>query len=134
LENEGYVPDLIVLLQPTSPLRKSKTIDVAIDEFAKKGHFDSLIPLKKVSSKIGKIKDGIYVPSYRLGKRRQDLESVYIECGTVFLFRPKVLKDGKLFGDKVYPFVIKEPAESIDVDTLEDLELAEYYLNKDEEI
>src|SRR3972149_628750 len=30
-ENESYIPDLIVLLYPTSPLRKTESIDSAIE-------------------------------------------------------------------------------------------------------
>jgi len=40
--NEQYVPDIIVLLQNTSPLRTAKHIDEAIKLFLKK-NYDSLL-------------------------------------------------------------------------------------------
>ena len=53
---ESVKADVVVLLQPTSPLRKVRTIDMAIklflDSYKK---YDSLIPLFPIGSKIGKI-------------------------------------------------------------------------------
>ncbi len=125
------LPDVVVLLQPTSPLRKELTIDLACETFCKNiDNFDSLIPLYPIEGKIGTIKNGNYKPCYKLGKRRQDIEKVYRECGTIFIFKSDLIKKGKLFGKKIMPFFIKNYEEAIDIDDIEDLKLAEYFMRK----
>jgi CMP-N-acetylneuraminic acid synthetase len=126
---EGYV--LIVLLQPTSPLRTVETVDIAISEFLKNyNEYDSLVPLCKSSTKIGVIKEGKYIANYPIGKQRQELPPTYKECGTVFVFKRAVIEKGGFFGDNIYPFIIEDHAEAIDIDGVDDLELAEFYLKK----
>jgi CMP-N,N'-diacetyllegionaminic acid synthase len=126
-----YDYDIIVLLQPTSPLRTVKTTDTAISEFLKNyDKYDSLVPLCKTSSKTGTIKDGKYVPNYSMGMQRQELSDSYMECGTVFIFKKKVIEGGGFFGQRIYPFVVNDRAEGIDIDDEWDLELAKFYLKK----
>ena len=130
LENkEGYIPKFIILLQPTSPLRTVKTIDSAIEKFCDKfEYYDSLIPLYALDGKIGVIKGEMFIPNYILGSRRQDMEPLYRECGTIFIFKPSFIKRKTMFGEKIYPFIIRNYEESIDIDTLDDLKQAEYFL------
>ena len=126
LEATGPRPDLVLLLQPTSPLRRSETIDRAIDEFI--GHwddYDSLMPLVQIDGKIGYIRNGAYLPMAKEGSRRQDLEPMYMECGTVFIFKSSVLSKGRMNGDRIYPFIVKSREEATDIDTPEDLAEAE---------
>jgi CMP-N,N'-diacetyllegionaminic acid synthase len=128
-EKENYNPDIIVLLQPTSPLRTVKTIDSAILIFRDKfEYYDSLIPLYLIEGKIGIIMRERYIPNYILGSRRQDIEPIYRECGTIFIFKPDLIKNGEMFGEKTLPFVIKKYKESIDIDTTDDLKIAEFFM------
>jgi len=128
-EKENYNPDIIVLLQPTSPLRTVKTIDSAILIFRDKfEYYDSLIPLYLIEGKIGIIMRERYIPNYILGSRRQDIEPIYRECGTIFIFKPDLIKNGEMFGEKILPFVIKKYKESIDIDTTDDLKIAEFFM------
>src|SRR3989337_2094265 len=48
-ENDGYIPDLVVLLYPTSPLRKTESIDSAIETMRAHQEAHSLGPIKKCS-------------------------------------------------------------------------------------
>jgi CMP-N-acetylneuraminic acid synthetase len=136
LEKENYFPNLVVLLQPTSPTRSVETLDKSISEFIRRGKgFDSLIPLYKIGGKIGKISRGRYNPLNKPGKQRQELGTFYYkECGTVFIFRPEIIKKGKYYGDKIYPFIIKSKVEAVDIDDFSDLKLAEFYLKNNEKI
>lgn len=128
-EEENYKPDIIVLLQPTSPLRTVKTIDSAILIFRDKfEYYDSLIPLYPIEGKIGIIRRERYIPNYILGSRRQDIEPIYRECGTIFIFKPDLIKNGEMFGEKILPFVIEKYKESIDIDTTDDLKIAEFFM------
>ena len=128
----GYQPDLIVLLQPTSPLRQVTTINKAIQAFIELGQgYDSLIPLHPLDGKIGTIKDQTYQPhAHQLGKQRHELPPIHKECGTIFIFRPEVIRAGQFYGKKVYPFIINNFFESLDIDSYHDLDLANYHLSK----
>ena len=121
--------DLVVLLQPTSPLRRIKTIDSAIKLFVDNfKRYDSLIPLYEIEGKIGKIHKNRFIPNYKIGSRRQDLEKLYKECGTIFIFKTSVIQKQEFFGKRILPFVITNYDESIDINTHNDLKLAEFFL------
>ena len=72
--NQNY--KYIVLLQPTSPLRKLNSIYKSIKILDIKKKFDSLIHLAKVSSFTGKVIDNLWIPDYKLNKRTQDIKAV----------------------------------------------------------
>lgn len=128
---DGFRPDLIVLLQPTSPLRTAETVDSSIEAFVKNiNDFDFLMPLHQIENKIGRIKDGRYFPlTHQVGKQRQELEPVYKECGTIFIFKPEVIeKSEQGFGERIFPFIIESEQEASDIDCYEDLELANLFI------
>ncbi len=131
-ESDGYSPDFIVLLQPTSPLRMAETIDKAVAAFSENpDNFDSLIPLYPVSGKIGVIKDGVYKKLQgEPGEQRQELANYYKECGTIFIFKSDVINAGKFYGDRIYPFIVECEAEAVDIDNFDDLEYAKYLNSK----
>ncbi|OJI07367.1 hypothetical protein BK004_01390 [bacterium CG10_46_32] len=127
---KGYVPDYIVLLQPTSPLRSVATIDRAIVAFvdnAKK--FDSLIGLCAIESKIGHIKNGRYIALNKMNMQRQQLKHMYQECGTIFVFKPsRILKKQSLYGARVMPFIVEKRHEALDINDSHDMNMANYFL------
>ncbi len=126
---ESVKADIVILLQPTSPLRKISTINNAIKIFLDNFEtYDSLIPVFPIESKIGKIRKNRYIPNYPLGSRRQDLERLYKECGTIFIFKTAHVGSKNMFGERIMPFVISDYEESIDIDTLDDLKIAEFFM------
>jgi len=122
--------DLFVLLQPTSPLRTVGTVYKAIHGFttAKDRGYDSLMPVTPISSKIGRIDMGAYSPYFGVGLNRQDMPELYQECGTVFIYKRKWIEKGFPHGKRIKPIIIHYP-EALDVDTLDDIRLAEWYLD-----
>ncbi len=129
-EKENYFPDYIVLLQPTSPLRTENTVNSAIESFVEKNQeYDSLTSLISLGGKIGKIQENRYNSMQEIGRQRQEIEPYYKECGTVFIFKPELILADKFFGERVFPFIIKSGREALDIDTYEDLDLSNYYLN-----
>ena len=127
-EKEDKFFPIVILLQPTSPLRKSKTIDLAIRSFFKNVEkYDSLVPIHPIEGKTGKINKGYYIPDYILGISRQKLEKTYQECGTVFVFKTNLIKKGKMFGKRIFPFIVKDFKEAIDIDSIGDFKQAEYF-------
>jgi len=132
-ETENYIPGVVVLLQPTSPLRTVKTIEMAISKFLENYEdYDSLLPIYPIKSKIGTIKKGFFIPNYVLGSQRQNIEQIYKECGTIFIFKTNLIEEGKMFGKRLFPFIIQNYEESIDIDTIDDFKQAEYLESKNE--
>jgi N-acylneuraminate cytidylyltransferase len=66
-----------------------------------------------------------------LSTRSQDLEPVYIVNGSFYLVTAKDLRKYKsFFIEESIPLVINSKIESLDIDTEQDWEFAEYCLNK----
>jgi len=138
LKKEKYDPEIIVLLQPTSPLRTVKDIDNAIELFLK-NKCESVISIYESghspywSFKIGKkYLEPIFSRKY-LKQMRQDLPRAYIPNGAIYISRPKVLLKYKSFYcKKILPYIM--PAvRSIDIDNETDFKLAELLLKKQNE-
>jgi len=130
-ENQGYVPDYVMLLQPTSPFRTSKDISAAI-EIAQRSDVDSVISvckspahpykIRKISSQ-GLLSDFVEKPNGYL--RRQDLPVAYFENGAIYLVkRDIVINKRTLYPENTYPYIMKSKY-SLDIDTLWDFHLAE---------
>jgi CMP-N-acetylneuraminic acid synthetase len=107
--------DLIMLLQPTSPLRTADDIRQAKQAF--KG--DVLISVCRLPSEYLKAYieiDGRLRPIYySKTDRRQDLPPLYMPNGAIYLFKAKAfLKNNSIPKTNITPFIMKE---SLDVDT-----------------
>ena len=133
LNTEGYVPDAVVLLQPTSPLRTSEDIAAAI-ALAHERSADSVVSVsptpshphlaKRVTAD-GRLEDFMAHPPV---VRRQELEPVYALNGAIYLTRLEILLEKQTFyGPKTYAYVMP-PERSIDVDTPWDLHLCDLVL------
>ena len=90
LNNIDNLPDIIILLQPTSPLRPKKSLDIIINKFID-GKYDSLLSLSPSNNFFWKINsEGIRAEyDYLNRKRRQDInkdEKKYFENGSVYVF------------------------------------------------
>ncbi|WP_159023057.1 cytidylyltransferase domain-containing protein [Formosa sp. L2A11] len=88
----GY--DLVVLLQPTSPLRTSKDLDLIIDEFKKDANLDgviSTVPLIDMHpARMYNLSEDAMMEPYQEGGetlRRQDLKPVYYRNGCFYAVR-----------------------------------------------
>lgn len=134
-ENEKYVPDLLLLLQPTSPLRTTQDIDDAVTLLGKKDA-DSVISVTpspchpywmKCLDRGGRLTD--FIKLNKSVTRRQDLPAVYILNGAIYLIRRNVfLQRRDWYTDKTYAFVM--PRErSFDIDGEWDLRLVEKILD-----
>lgn len=137
LEAKGYFADLVVLLQPTSPLRNQEDIDKSIELFIKnKETHDSLVSICEYehSPYWGlKIEDGYLKPQFGADYfkiRRQDLSKLYMPNGSIFIIPKEGLLNFKSFyGKKILPFIMARE-RSIDIDTIIDFKLAELLINE----
>lgn len=133
LENiKKYNADIVVMLLPTSPLRKVKHIDGAISEFLK--HDDMGISVISVTSgkhprnaqrlKKGRLIQYLNKDYDNPNFQRQELDNVYYPNGSIYITSVKALKEHRTFYlEKIYPFFMKEEF-SVDINTWFDLRVA----------
>lgn len=123
---EGYVPDIIVLLQPTSPLRTFRDIDGAITLLAER-RAGAVISVAEGDNKClksffmqNKVLSGIVNNKFPF-KNRQDLPKVYVPNGAVYVIRTKDFQRNKeMFAKKTLGFLMGKE-RSIDLDSPEDI-------------
>jgi N-acylneuraminate cytidylyltransferase/CMP-N,N'-diacetyllegionaminic acid synthase len=127
--SENYEPEIIVLLQPTSPLRRAGDIDRAVTLLQQTGA-DSAVSLCAAEHSpywMNRLKgDRVLpflenVPNYA---RRQDLPPVYRINGAVYATRRRILMEqNRLLGEDTRGMVM-DAESSVDIDTLLDLKIA----------
>ena len=135
LKSEGFTADIVVLLQPTSPLRRGEHIDAAIVWLERAGG-DSVVSVVEVPHQFSPVSimrgdDGWLFPFLDgpAVTQRQDKPRLYARNGpAVLAVRASVIAGGSLYGDRSWPLVMK-PEESVDVDTPWDLSLVEWALS-----
>ena len=127
LREGGYEPDIVVFLQPTSPLRSASDVEEAVQTLIREGA-DSLMSATPLEAFVwrrekGELKSVTY--DYRSRPRRQDIPEHFIENGSIYVFKPWVLREKRnRFGGKiaVYPMSF---LQTLQVDEPRDLEIAD---------
>ena len=126
---QGEKFDILVLLQPTSPLRSAEDIDNAIEHMLN-NNASAVISVTNIGIKPFK--------SYYLNKngflqgihnnkspniRRQELPDAYLANGAIYgIYVEEFLKTNSLIPNATIPFVMDEE-KSIDIDSLADIKL-----------
>ena len=122
----NYVPDELVFLQCTSPLRRPTDIDDAIDRF-RTMQFDSLFSVSRFRKYVWKL-DGQIPRSvnfdYQAERwREQDFPEQYEENGSIYVMRPWVLRSYNYrFGGRMGLYEM-DSWGALQVDTPEDFAL-----------
>jgi CMP-N-acetylneuraminic acid synthetase len=134
---EAYRPDIVVLLQPTSPLRQARHIDEALGLLAS-GDADSVVSVVPVPAHFNPhwqfvVEDGM-IRTFTgetlaaIAPRRQGLEETFSRNGAIYAFRRASLeKHGTIYGERCAAYVMA-PEDSVNIDGPEDLEAAERML------
>lgn len=137
IKTDNYIPDYIMLLQPTSPLRTVLDIDNAI-EIMLKNTVDSVVsvvesPHQFIPESIMVKEDGYLKPYFSKSEIniRQNKPKYYGRNGAaIYLFSYECLmKKNSLYGEKIIPYEMPKEC-SIDIDDLFDFELCEYLMKK----
>lgn len=134
-EHENYEPARIVMLLPTSPLRRTADIEGALDLFDRSGApaVISLVELDKQLPHLRRLVSGRLEPALPLANanvQRQDLEPLYALNGSIYVSTPAALVAGGTFhlpGAAGFPML---PRFSVDINSPDDLLLAEFYLSQ----
>ena len=140
--HEGWVPDLVVNLRPTSPLRRPSHVDGAIRllcetdaDSVKSVCLARQHPHKMwLFSPESRMLEPFLRTPFRLERGpdvpRAELQDVYWQNGVVDVTRRDVIVDQhRMIGQRVAGLVT-DPAESIDIDSSLDLALAELLLSQ----
>lgn len=125
------MPEYIVLLRPTTPIRDVNTIEKAIHSLQENGlasavvsaHYAQECPYKWV-----KIGQNGYLESPFYGMKpddvnlpRQSFERLLVPDGYVDVLKSRTILDEKcVYGEKAIPFLIQQ--EVVDIDCMEDLQ------------
>lgn len=136
-ESEGALPDTMLSVPTTAPLRLSTDLEACLDEFAK-GDADMVITVTDAHrnpwfNMVKQNSDGsvglVIAPASRI-MRRQDAPMVFDMTTVAYVARPQfVMQQMGTFNGRVR--AVKVPVErAIDIDTLHDFELAEFLINR----
>jgi len=121
-ERDGWVPDLIVFLQATSPFRPAGSVEAAIQQLLA-SNSDSLFSAVPLHGFVWRDANGSVQPltyDYRNRKMRQAVGEDLVENGSIYVFRTWVLDqlNNRLGGrisvfrmDPLCLFQIDEPAD-----------------------
>ena len=122
--------DIVITLQPTSPLLKTQTLDKAIEKF-EDFSVDSVISVVDDRHlKWGYDDDNQrYFPLYMQRVNRQYLPKSFRETGAILATRRAFVNETSRLGENISIIEVSRE-ESIDIDTYEDWWLAENYLNR----
>ena len=131
--NFGYNIKNFIVLQPTSPLRVVDDIDDAVDIFQRK-NADSVVsfteeyhPIEwhKYLTEEGKFEN---IFNERL-LNRQEYKPSYFPNGAIYVFNYELIKHNLYYSDNSYAHIMPRH-RSVDIDTLEDFQYAEFLISQ----
>lgn len=131
-EHQGYRPDAVVILQPTSPLRRSEDIREAVRLLASRD-VDSVVSVSEVPAHLNPMRmlrlaaddtAVLFVTGEAVRRRinrRQDLPEAWVMNGALYAFRTPVLfaEEPSLYGRRTLAMRMPDPF-GISIDTPED--------------
>lgn len=145
-QNEGYQPDILVQLRPTSPIRPPGLVDQAVRLLLDHPEADSVrgvVPAGQNPHKMWRIDphtgrmnallhvDGVTEP---YNAPRQALPPVYWQTGHIDAIRPHVIRRDSMSGDVILP-VLVDMNYTVDIDNPRDWARSEWLVwNRDFEI
>lgn len=133
--NRNWIPDSVLLLQPTSPLRRTEDIDQSIELFFS-SNSDSLMSVHRMIEhpyeclRLDKAVWTFLAKSLAQAVRRQDYEEeFYYINGAIYIARTEfLLKKKAFFDENKTSLYFMEPIHGVDIDDMFDLKRAEFFL------
>ena len=142
IENESHIPDYIIHLRPTTPLRDPDIVENAIEIFMKKPEATSLRSaheMPETAYKQFELEDKYFkticTGSFELddaNKSRQSFPKTYTPNGYVNILKTEyILENNLLHGNRVMGYITDF---TIEVDVEEDFEFLEWQINKNKKL
>lgn len=120
--------DIVITMQPTSPLLSSETLDKAIRFFIE-NEYDTVLSGVNDPRLSWRIEEGQCVPNYEKRLNRQYMPKELKETGAFVITKRSFVTLASRFGVKISVYEVPE-RESGDIDSAQDWLIAEYELNK----
>jgi CMP-N-acetylneuraminic acid synthetase len=123
-------PQVVVLLQPTSPLRKASTISQALQVFNENGCTGSVYGVTECEHHPFKslIVDGNTLSPVRevedLSRSRQTLPRAFRQSGSIYVVSSKEFQNSHSLFNHPVQWIEVDQDEALDIDTVSDLETA----------
>lgn len=145
--NEGYKPDIVLRLPPTSPLRTAANIDEGIETLLKYPEADAARPVCEAPKhpyktwRIGTADSRFLEPFFAKSVTgfdephnhpRQMFPKALIHTGAMDIMRVRTILGLKSTSGKNLAYFYMKPEESVNIDTPLDFEFAEFLLTRRE--
>jgi len=131
IENELESSDMIMLLQPTAPIRTARDIDTAIELLQNNAQVNSIISVCEMNdvhpARMYWKKNDILTPilSEFEEDRRQQIPPAYYRNGAIYLVRTETFKQsGSMMAKPIFPYIMKN-SQLLNIDEPRDLLIAE---------
>ncbi len=135
LENRDELPDIVVLLQPTSPLRTHQHIDAAIEQFLNSGSGSlvSVHPMNEHPWKCLNVSESgwqfLARPPENVTRRQEYSNDFYTINGALYIATPQFIRDTQGFvTENETDLFFMPPAAGVDIDELPDIFQTEAHL------
>lgn len=126
-KNKEY--ELIVTLQPTSPLLKTASLDAAISFLLENKFYNTIMScVKKVGLSWG-FEENKFVPNFKKRLNRQELPPTFYETGGFLICTKETIRPNSRLGENVYLHEL-DHKEGIDIDDYDEWNLCDYYLKQ----
>jgi YrbI family 3-deoxy-D-manno-octulosonate 8-phosphate phosphatase len=135
---EGYRPDIVVQLRPTSPVRPPDCVDTAVKTLLASPEADSVrgvVPSGQNPYKMWRITEVEHLePLLSIdfdepyNMPRQELPQTYWQTGHIDVIRPAtIMEKNSMSGEVILPLFI-DPMYTVDIDTLRDWQRTEWIM------
>jgi YrbI family 3-deoxy-D-manno-octulosonate 8-phosphate phosphatase len=131
-EQEGYCPDIVVQLRPTSPIRPHGSVDEAVRlllDHPEAGSVRGLVPsgqnphkMWRINAVTGQMEALLQVPGIEepYNAPRQVLPPVYWQTGHIDAIRPHVILEQNSMSGRVILPLLLDPRYTVDIDNPSD--------------
>lgn len=137
-DGSGRIEKFMVLL-PTAPLRTEKHIEDALKSFWEEGA-ETLVSMKEAEVPVtwyyeksgdGRVRNAGFGDGNALGNRQVN-QTYYVPNGAIYILDYKLLKEKRTYySDNTVAYVMSA-RDSVDIDTLFDFEVAQYFMRQAE--
>jgi len=130
---KNNLPEFIITLPPTSPLLKVNSIIESLKKFESNyKKFDSLITVTKTKMDLWHYDKKNFQRIFPDAPRsQQERDPIYEENSAIYITKVSALLNTKsILGNSTIPFEIPQK-EACDINTIQDIQLAEFFLKND---